>query len=138
MRKQETDSERRKREHWESEKVTELLNRPDPHPEASTSRTIRLSIYPQERFSLRWILLYAQCRHAGVACVYSSSLYASRRSVEWLKTTYEAHYLRDAPFEFDQALMWLAHRYYLAQHKKQHRAAQRATRKEKQAALCLK
>lgn len=48
----------------------------DPYKETSNARDIQID---NELYSIHWLLLYAQARNAGIACMYRSGGYANER-----------------------------------------------------------
>ena len=56
--------------------IWRIMREPDPHSNAPKKRDIKIR---GTRYSLHWILCYAQARNAGIACMHTSGEYANTR-----------------------------------------------------------
>lgn len=130
MRRKETMGEQIERERRENFIHSKLMDKPDPYPNVTRTRVIKLGQY-NTLFSLHWILLYAHARHSGIACVFTSGEYASRKMgqcpIKWFNYS-EAG--------IDEQLLWRAHQYHVSQHKALQRRIKRE-QKKKQLELVL-
>ncbi len=108
----ETDWDRESREKTEEKTYQRMLGEVDKYKDDSVEENIRIG---RERFSIRWILYYAEARNAGkIACMYMASMYANDMMDEY-------HDIDDR--RRDYMLLWQADLYLKAQGKKKVKVA---------------
>ena len=78
----------------------DLLEAKYPYRNESNEQNIKIG---NERFSLHWILCYAQARNAGIACMITSAWYSNERMYDF---GYEQHEAFGRPI--DAKLLWQA------------------------------
>lgn len=96
----ETAEEEEIREAREADIYYRLKNKGPAYRSKSSEPSISLG---GEYYSLRWIMCYAKLRWAGVACMYSASVYANEQLFE----LGEEHQVERR--SLDARLLWMAH-----------------------------
>lgn len=89
------------REDREGDLFDKLTGQPDRYRNEPIDQCIGVG---RNTYSIRWILYYAQARHAGIACMYSSSMFAND-----MITVKEYHEVQDR--RTDYLLLWQAQLY---------------------------
>lgn len=111
----ETAHQQELREDRDSELYGEMVSRDISYKHVPIRRNIKIG---RKKYSLRWILHYAQARNSGISCMYISYDYANDRMYDDDEqvTEHEWHEVQDQ--RLDIKLLWQARQYYLAQQSK--------------------
>lgn len=109
MSRRETWQERAAREEMDDDLSSDLLEQPDPFQYCPSFKKVTIM---REKYSIRWILYYAQARMRGVSCMYISSCYANDRVFGLLEEG-EHHYVSST--KRDGAMLYFAQQ-YMAKH----------------------